>query len=40
MPYISLDNLTQYNGRLRDYIDSSFDKLDGANWRKDRKSVV
>lgn len=34
MPYISLDNLTQYNGRLRDYIDGSFDKLDGANWRK------
>lgn len=34
MPYISLDNLTQYNERLRDYIDSTFDKLDGANWRK------
>lgn len=34
MPYISLDNLTQYNDRLRDYIDGSFDKLDGANWRK------
>lgn len=34
MPYISLDNLTQYNNRLRDYIDGSFDKLDGANWRK------
>ena len=34
MPYISLDNLMQYNGRLRDYIDGSFDKLDGANWRK------
>ena len=34
MPYISLDNLTQYNSRLRDYIDGSFDKLDGANWRK------
>ena len=34
MPYISLDNLTQYNGRLRDYVDASFDKLDGANWRK------
>lgn len=38
MPYISLDNLTRYDGKIKEYAEDNFASVETLNWQKTEKA--